>query len=143
MGGDRITVEPSMGPRGHRELQSSSASALASELLQMVAAQFVEAPDGRCTMSSAPSAAIASATIATKPDGSVTSAAASAAQPTASACAAIRRSRASSMATSTSSRCTPTRRSKQPTAAFVTVLRVCKFACVRVFGYACSGPCVH
>jgi hypothetical protein len=35
----------------------------------MVAAQFVEAPDGRCTMSSAPSAAIASATIVTTPDG--------------------------------------------------------------------------
>ena len=54
-----------------------------------------------------PSAATASATICSTPDGSVASAAASAVQPPASATASTRRSRASITATSTSSRCTP------------------------------------
>ena len=53
-----------------------------------------------------PSAATASATISSNPDGSVASAAASSVQPSATVSAGQRRSRASITATSTSSRCT-------------------------------------
>ena len=60
--------------------------------------------------SARPSAATASATIWSSPEGSVASAAASTVQPASCASARTRRSRASITATSTSSRCTPTRR---------------------------------
>ncbi len=97
--------------------------------------------------SACPSAATASATISSNPEGSVASAAPNSVQPPSSASASARRSRASITATSTSSRCTPTclringglvaptvadarRRVSVSTVAFVADLCVCNIACV-------------
>ena len=90
-------------------------------------------PRLRFTESLGPSAATASATICSTPDGSAASAAASAVQPPAAATACARRSRASITATSTSSRCTPNGGlSRRPACVPVGCAHACMRACVRL-----------